>query len=104
MLGHQPRGAAFLIGLPALDAFPFKTWVRLYSSRFATAASALMPYDNPAGYRPLREAIASYIATARGIHCTADQVIVVNGSQQALEFWDSCLLYTSDAADDAPRV
>ncbi|MFL0243506.1 PLP-dependent aminotransferase family protein [Mycobacterium sp. SMC-18] len=98
VLGHQPRGAAFLIGLPALDAFPFKTWVRLYSSRFATAASALMPYDNPAGYRPLREAIASYIATARGIHCTADQVIVVNGSQQALEFCARILLDPGDAA------
>ncbi|WP_272952266.1 PLP-dependent aminotransferase family protein [Mycolicibacterium vanbaalenii] len=98
VLGHQPRGAAFLIGLPALDAFPFKTWTRLYSTRFATSASALMPYDSPAGYRPLREAIASYIATARGIHCTADQVIVMNGSQQALEFCARILLDPGDAA------
>jgi GntR family transcriptional regulator/MocR family aminotransferase len=98
VLGQKPRGAAFLIGLPALDAFPFKTWARLYATRFAASASALMSYDDPAGYRPLRQAIASYIATARGIHCTADQVIVMNGSQQALEFCARLLLDPGDAA------
>ncbi|MET0456669.1 MAG: PLP-dependent aminotransferase family protein [Mycobacterium sp.] len=98
VVGQKPRGTAFLIGLPALDAFPFKTWAKLYSTRFATSSSALMPYDNPAGYRPLREAIASYIATARGIHCTADQVIIMNGSQQALEFCARILLDPGDAA------
>lgn len=98
VLGQNPRGTAFLIGLPALDAFPFKAWSSLYSARFAKSASNLMPYDNPAGYRPLREAIAAHIATARGIHCTADQVIVVNGSQQALEFCARILLDPGDAA------
>ena len=28
VLGHKPRGTSFLIGLPALDAFPFDTWAR----------------------------------------------------------------------------
>jgi GntR family transcriptional regulator/MocR family aminotransferase len=51
-----------------------------------------MRYDAAAGYRPLREAIATYISTARGIHCTADQVIVTTGSQQALEFCARILL------------
>lgn len=98
VVGQKPRGTAFLIGLPALDAFPFKTWASLYSARFASSASTLMPYGNPAGYRPLREAIAAHIATARGIHCTADQVIVMNGSQQALEFCARILLDPGDAA------
>ena len=57
-----------------------------------------MRYDDPAGYRPLREAIASYISTARGIHCTAEQVIVTTGSQQALEFCARILLDPGDAA------
>jgi GntR family transcriptional regulator/MocR family aminotransferase len=98
VLGHQPRGTAFLIGLPALDAFPFKTWNKLYSSRFNRSAPLLMRYDHAAGYRPLREAIASYISTARGIHCTADHVIVMTGSQQALEFCARILLDPGDAA------
>ena len=30
-----------------------------------------MAYPDPAGYAPLREAIAGYLATSRGVHCTA---------------------------------
>jgi GntR family transcriptional regulator / MocR family aminotransferase len=98
VLGQKPRGTSFLIGLPALDAFPFDTWGRLYSARFNKSGPQLMRYDDPAGYRPLREAIASYISTARGIHCLADQVIVTTGSQQALEFCARMLLDPGDAA------
>jgi GntR family transcriptional regulator/MocR family aminotransferase len=98
VLGQQPRRTAFLIGLPALDAFPFKTWSRLYSSRLDRSGPLLMRYDDPAGYRPLREAIAAYLSTARGIHCTAEQVIVTTGSQQALEFCARILLDPGDAA------
>ena len=98
VLGRSPRGTAFLIGLPALDAFPFGTWERLYTDRFRKSAPQLMRYDAAAGYRPLREAIASYISTARGIHCAAEQVIVTTGSQQALEFCARILLDPGDAA------
>lgn len=98
VLGHRPRGTAFLIGLPALDAFPLKTWSRLYSARLNNSGSSLMRYDDAAGYRPLREAIAAYIGVARGIHCSAEQVIVTTGSQQALEFCARILLDPGDAA------
>jgi GntR family transcriptional regulator / MocR family aminotransferase len=98
VLGRKPRGTSFLIGLPALDAFPFETWAKLYSERFRKSGPQLMPYDDPVGYRPLREAIAGYISTARGIHCTAGQVIITTGSQQALEFCARILLDPGDAA------
>jgi GntR family transcriptional regulator / MocR family aminotransferase len=98
VLGRKPRGTSFLIGLPALDAFPFETWAKLYQERFRRSGLLLMRYDDAAGYRPLREAIAGYISTARGIHCTAEQVIVTTGSQQALEFCARILLDPGDAA------
>lgn len=98
VLGRAPRGTSFLIGLPALDAFPGDTWLKLYSERFRTSGVRLMRYDDPAGYRPLREAIAGYISTARGIHCRAEQVIITTGSQQALEFCARILLDPGDAA------
>jgi GntR family transcriptional regulator/MocR family aminotransferase len=41
-------------------------------------------YGSPAGYLPLRRAIASYLTIARGMRCDEDQVIVVSGAQQAL--------------------
>ena len=47
VLGRKPRGTSFLIGLPALDAFPTETWGKLYSSRFNRSAPQLMRYDDP---------------------------------------------------------
>jgi len=38
-----------------------------------------------AGYRPLREAIAAYLSQSRGVVCTAEQVVVVSGVQEALD-------------------
>ena len=42
-------------------------------------------YADSLGYRPLREAVARYAAVARGVTCTADQVVIVGGSQQGLD-------------------
>lgn len=89
---------AFQIGLPAIGEFPFELWTRLCTARMRESARELMRYGDPAGYFPLRAAIASYVATARGIHCTPEQVVVVSGSQQGLECCARLLLDPGDAA------
>ncbi|TQC39222.1 GntR family transcriptional regulator, partial [Rhodococcus sp. WS4] len=80
--GVPAEATAFQIGLPALDSFPAELWARMYGARLRQSTRDLMRYSDPRGYRPLREAIASYIGPARGIRCTADQVVIVSGSQQ----------------------
>src|SRR5262249_23207181 len=50
------------------------------------------------GYGPLREAIANYLQTSRGVRCDPGQVFVVNGSQQALDLTARMLLDPGDAA------
>jgi GntR family transcriptional regulator/MocR family aminotransferase len=57
-----------------------------------------MRYNHPAGYAPLRQAIAAHLATARRVHCTAEQVIIVTGSQQALDLSARILLDPGDPA------
>jgi GntR family transcriptional regulator/MocR family aminotransferase len=42
-------------------------------------------YQPLAGYRPLREAIAAHVTVTRRVHCTPDQIIIVPGSQGALD-------------------
>jgi GntR family transcriptional regulator/MocR family aminotransferase len=37
------------------------------------------------GYGPLRDAVADYVRTARGVQCTSDQVAIVSGVQEALD-------------------
>lgn len=88
---------AFRIGVPAADAFPFELWSRLVARRWRIAPHELLGYGEPAGYRPLREAIAAYLAVARGVRCDAGQVVIVGGSQQALDLAARLLLDDGDA-------
>lgn len=86
----------FRPGVPALDAFPRRLWIRLTNRRWRSADLPLA-YNDPAGYPPLREAIAAHVAAARGAHCTTEQVIIVSGSQQALDLAARVLLDPDDA-------
>ena len=88
----------FRAGLPAYDAFPFDVWARLEARLWRDPLQELVTYGNPAGYEPLREAIAAYLNTARGVHCKPDQIIIVSGSQQALTLSGMVLLDPGDVA------
>ena len=66
-----------------LDAFPNRIWSRLVE-KYTRHFPRHLQGNVLEGYKPLREAIAQYVRTARGVHCTPEQVVVVSGSQQAL--------------------
>ena len=89
-LGGAPR--AFRIGTPALDLFPVRLWQRLVNRRFRAATMASLDYGDPAGFTPLREAIAAHVQAARGTTCGADQVVIVAGAQQGLDLVCRALL------------
>ncbi len=89
---------AFRHGLPAVDAFPFELWARLTARRWRARPSHLLTYDEPAGHRPLREALAGYLGTARGVRCSPDQVIIISGAQQAADLAARVLLDPGDTA------
>jgi GntR family transcriptional regulator/MocR family aminotransferase len=84
------------MGLPALDAFPRKVWSRLVARHARSFTPADMAYPDPAGYAPLREAIAGYLATSRGVRCTAGQILITNGYQDALNLAVCVLLQRGD--------
>ncbi|MBP0589705.1 PLP-dependent aminotransferase family protein [Paraburkholderia sp. LEh10] len=73
MEGGDP--AALQLGLPALDEFPRKLWARLMAREVRKAGSLNKPA--PAGYAPLREALAAYLHRSRGIDAQPTQVFVV---------------------------
>jgi GntR family transcriptional regulator / MocR family aminotransferase len=75
----------FQNGVPSLDDFPIKTWLKINSQISRKINSMHLGYGEAAGYRPLREEIASYLRTYRAVNCNADQIIIVNGSQQGLD-------------------
>ncbi|MGH8188999.1 MAG: PLP-dependent aminotransferase family protein [Steroidobacteraceae bacterium] len=82
----------FWISMPALDQFPHKTWSRLVARHARNTSIGAMVYGEPAGYLPLRIAIAEYLRTARAVSCEANQVQIVSGSQMALNLCALALL------------
>jgi GntR family transcriptional regulator/MocR family aminotransferase len=85
----------FRLGVPALDAFPTRLWARLTARRWRGGGVYLGDGD-PAGQPELREAIAEYVANARGARCSADQVIVVGGVQHGVDLIARVLLEPGD--------
>jgi GntR family transcriptional regulator/MocR family aminotransferase len=84
--------------VPDLDEFPWRLWSRLLARYHRRPRRWLLTYGEPAGYRPLRRAIAEHLGAARGVRCSWEQVIVVSGSQQALDLAARMLLDPGDAA------
>jgi GntR family transcriptional regulator / MocR family aminotransferase len=82
-----PKGPArpFRTAEPALDLFPTTLWAQLAARRFRRATATMLLQCDAVGYRPFREAAADYLATSRGVRCTADQVIIVSGLQESLD-------------------
>ena len=95
--GAQPGPRMpFQLGRPAVDAFPWREWNRIVARLGRELHFDWLDYSDSAGYRPLREILAKYLYTVRGIRCTADQVIVVRGSQQGLDLAARTLLDPGD--------
>ncbi len=83
---------AFRVGQVAFEQFPLQIWSTLVARRCRDANAPSTHYGALMGHRALREAIANYLKTARSVRCEADQVMIVNGSQQALEITARVLL------------
>ncbi|MDX1737829.1 MAG: PLP-dependent aminotransferase family protein, partial [Alphaproteobacteria bacterium] len=92
------RSPAFAPGLPAVDEFPFDIWSRLMARAWRHPPMDQLAHANPAGYRPLREAIAAYLRTARAVRCDAEQVIIVSGAQQGIGLAANVLLDDGEGA------
>jgi GntR family transcriptional regulator/MocR family aminotransferase len=95
--GSSPKPAYdFRVGIPDARLFPFDTWRRLVTAELRVGAHDLGVYADPAGYLPLREAIARQLALSRGVTATSDEVLVTYGTQQALDLVTRVLVGPGD--------
>ena len=76
--------------------FPYDIWRRLLARYLSTDDTMLSHYGSVAGFYPLRQAVAGYLNRQRGVNCSADQVIIVSGMQQALDLLSRLLLNSGD--------
>jgi GntR family transcriptional regulator/MocR family aminotransferase len=88
----------FRYGRPAVDEFPREIWRRLLAARARRTGRDALGYGSPAGYGPLREALCEYLRRARGLSCDAEQIAIVNGSQQGIDLTARVLLDPGDGA------
>lgn len=83
---------AFAPGVPETRSFPLATWERLERQVLKEYGTRALLHSPPQGMQALRRAIADYLNLERGARATADQVLVLTSSQQALTLCSQVLL------------
>ena len=92
----KPAEFNFRTGIPDATLFPYQSWRRLLARQLRPAAVGTGAYGDPAGHPGLRQAIARHIGLARGVQTGAEQVVVTNGTQQAVDLMARVLLAPGD--------
>ncbi len=92
---REPR--AFLCNAFDLSLFPLKRWTAIAGRRLRRVSDEMLLGCDPMGYLPLREAVAGYLASSRGVKCSANNVAIVSGISEAL---DLIVRLTCDVGDD----
>jgi GntR family transcriptional regulator/MocR family aminotransferase len=87
---------AFAVHQPAFDEFPFAVWSRLVTHHAKNPNARAIHSIDPLGTRRFREAICDYLRTARAVQAEPEQIMIVSGSQQALQIATNVLLDAGD--------
>jgi GntR family transcriptional regulator/MocR family aminotransferase len=82
---------------PAIAEFPVDTWARIASRRLRRVSASQLAGRDTRGYGPLREALAGYLGSSRGVNCSADRIVMVSGVQQALDLLARLLVKPGEA-------
>ena len=92
----QPDILSFAGGIPDPALFPTDAFATAYADILTSPdGPASLQYSVSEGHRPLRDWIAGQM-TALGIPCTADNILITSGSQQALDYLGKLLISPGD--------
>jgi GntR family transcriptional regulator / MocR family aminotransferase len=82
----QPREPRYSLrpGVPDLGEFPRAAWLAATRRAITAAPAEAFGYGDVRGRRELREALASYLARARGVRAAPDRIVICSGFTQAL--------------------
>lgn len=92
MLSPRP----FAHGVPETRGFPLQLWERLERQVLKETGTQALLHGDPQGSEPLRRAIADYVNLERGARATADRVLILTSSQQAMTLCANMLLDPGD--------
>jgi GntR family transcriptional regulator/MocR family aminotransferase len=92
----SPPRYDFAYGRSDVDCFPFEQWRRILQRRARRTPVRELDYGPPTGSEALRTAICEHLKRSRAVVCDPSQVIVVNGSQQAIDLVARVLIEPGD--------
>ena len=94
--GERSLRYDFTYGRSDLATFPFEMWRRILLRCSRQASIGQLDYGPAGGNAALREAICMHLRRSRAVVCDPEQVLVVNGSQQALDLIARVLIERGD--------
>ena len=89
------QSGAFVPGIPDVELFPHQTWRRLVGKYLRREHAALLQYA-VGGHPRLTHTLAAYLRATRYIDCDPGQILILNGSHEAL---DLCARMLADPGD-----
>ncbi|HZK24293.1 MAG TPA: PLP-dependent aminotransferase family protein [Oscillospiraceae bacterium] len=94
-LTEQPEVMSFAGGFPSADFFPMEKVTEVMQELIAEEGKLALQYGATEGYGKLRQYVAEKM-TREGSPCTAEQVIITNGSQQGMDLVSKLFVNTGD--------
>ena len=92
----QPDIISFAGGIPDPALFPTDAFREAFNQTLSgDKAGAALQYSVSEGYKPLRDWIVAEMAKI-GIPCTADNILITSGSQQALDYVGKLMISPKD--------
>ncbi|MDX8458388.1 PLP-dependent aminotransferase family protein [Mesorhizobium humile] len=92
----RPGHVAFHPGMPDAQSFPFGVWGRLVARRASHGGETLFGTYDVTGHPALKDAIAGYLYSARGVRCRPEQIVITTGAQAAFDLLARLLLDPDD--------
>lgn len=83
-IGNSGCAIDFRLGCPAAEAFPREFWTEWSAILLRHPGRNVADYPDPGGLAELREALASYLGSSRGIVARPEDIVIVNGIQEAI--------------------
>ncbi|EDQ33727.2 Transcriptional regulator [Hoeflea phototrophica DFL-43] len=94
----QPDVISFAGGIPDPALFPADAFgAALTSALSGDSKGAALQYSVSEGYKPLRDWLVTRMASL-GVECSADNIMITSGSQQALDYLGKLFLSPRDTA------
>lgn len=91
----DPAIISFAGGNPSAESFPTEELAQLSASLLQSEGPRILQYGTTEGWAPLRESICK-VVEPRGMHITADEVLILTGSSQGIELFTKISINPGD--------